>query len=161
MSTTCGKGVIANQVQSCPDISAVGIKSITQSADLTKLYVTYTNNTTNTFTLPEAAPLPILYGTSAPANSLGAVGQTYIDTSAGNVYLKTGASIWTLELNIIGPQGPAGTSGTNGTSLLFSDATDSSTATLSAFTTIKSGTTDFTNANKNLVNVGDSFKVSG
>src|SRR6185312_1711120 len=32
---------------------------------------------------------------------------------------------------------------------------------LSAFTTIKSGTTDFTNANKNLVNVGDSFKVSG
>lgn len=48
----CKPGTIANQQQSCPDQDAVGIQSITQSADKTKLYITLTDGTTQTFTLP-------------------------------------------------------------------------------------------------------------
>lgn len=141
MANTCGKGIVANQLQACLDISAVGIKSITQSSDLTKLYVTYTNNTTQTFTLPEAAPLPILYGTGAPAGTLGAVGQTYIDTTGGGVYLKTGVAAWTFELNIIGAPGAtgaAGAAGTNGTTVLYNDLTNTTNgATVNTLTPLK------------------------
>ena len=131
---TCGKGVVANQLQSCPDISAVGIQSITQSANDLYLYITLTNGQTTTYTLPVAPPLPILYGTGAPANSLGAVGQTYIDTASGNVYLK-GATTWTLELNIIGPQGPSGAS------ILYNDVTNTNNGNvINTLTPLKSYT---------------------
>jgi len=52
----------------------------------------------------------ILYGTGAPAGGLGEVGDTYIATDTGNVYSKTGASTWTLKLNIIGDDGADGDS---------------------------------------------------
>lgn len=51
----------------------------------------------------------------APDSTLGTVQDFYIDTDIGDVYEKTGASTWTLQLNIIGPQGVQGTAGTNGT----------------------------------------------
>ena len=52
MSNKCLPGFVANQQQSCPDTDAVGILSITQSADKTKLYISLTDGTTQTFTLP-------------------------------------------------------------------------------------------------------------
>lgn len=47
----------------------------------------------------------VLYGAGAPAPSLGSIGDTYVDTTAKNMYSKTGVATWTLELNV-GP-GPA------------------------------------------------------
>jgi len=62
---TCKPGVVANQLQSCPDISATGIQSITQSANGLYLYITLTNGTTQAFTL-----------TPGPAGANGATGAT-------------------------------------------------------------------------------------
>lgn len=53
-------------------------------------------------------------GSGAPAGGVGAVGDWYLDTTAGDVYEKTGASTWTLRGNIKGPAGSPGTNGTNG-----------------------------------------------
>ena len=53
--TLCKPGFVAGQQQSCPDQDAVGIQSISQSADKTKLYITLTDGTTQTFTLPVGA----------------------------------------------------------------------------------------------------------
>lgn len=55
MGVICGVGMTAEQEQICPDLSAVGIQSITQSQDGTKMYVTLTNGATLTFTLPAGA----------------------------------------------------------------------------------------------------------
>lgn len=50
-------------------------------------------------------------GSGAPSNGMGIVGDWYINTANSDVYEKTGASAWTLRLNI---KGSAGTNGTNG-----------------------------------------------
>lgn len=47
-------------------------------------------------------------GTGAPGAGLGMVGDYYLDTATGDVYLKTGASTWTLQANMRGPQGIPG-----------------------------------------------------
>ena len=146
----CGPGQDANIIFNNTDCACgVGIQSIAQSVDLTQLIITLTDGTSYTFPLPKSAPLTILFGTGAPAGSLGVVGQVYIATDTGNVYQKTGATTWTLEFNIIGP------AGTSGTSLVWSNATDASTATTGSFVPLRTGSTDHTNAAKNLVNVGD------
>ena len=46
-------------------------------------------------------------GSGAPGSGIGNVGDFYLDTAAGNVYQKTGASAWTLEGNITGQAGGA------------------------------------------------------
>lgn len=51
----CNGGKVAKVTTIEPDCDCVGIASITQSADLTKMYVTLTNGTTQTFTLPTGA----------------------------------------------------------------------------------------------------------
>ena len=45
-------------------------------------------------------------GSGAPGGSLGTVGDWYFRTSNGHVSKKTGASTWTFQRDITGPQGP-------------------------------------------------------
>jgi hypothetical protein len=47
-------------------------------------------------------------GVGAPSGAAGLVGDYYLDTSTGDVYLKTGTSTWTLQANMRGPQGTNG-----------------------------------------------------
>lgn len=47
-------------------------------------------------------------GAGAPGAGLGAVGDYYLDTDTGDVYLKTGSVTWTLQANMRGPQGVPG-----------------------------------------------------
>ena len=54
------------------------------------------------------------YGTTAPAAGTGAVNDNFLNTATGDVYLKTGASTWTQQGNIKGPQGATGTAGSTG-----------------------------------------------
>jgi hypothetical protein len=56
-----------------------------------------------------------LSGTTVPSGATGSVGDWYLHTVTYDVYLKTGASTWTVQLNIKGPQGIQGVAGTNGT----------------------------------------------
>ncbi len=55
-----------------------------------------------------------LSGTTAPSGATGSVGDWYLHTVTYDVYLKTGASTWAVQMNIKGPQGIPGTNGTNG-----------------------------------------------
>ena len=54
-------------------------------------------------------------GTGVPANDLGAQGDFYFQTSNGYVYEKTGATAWTFQRDITGPQGLQGVQGIQGT----------------------------------------------
>jgi hypothetical protein len=60
----------------------------------------------------------IVEGTGAPAASLGADGDLYIDTVSRDVYQKTSGA-WTVITNLsggpVGPKGDPGTNGSNGT----------------------------------------------
>jgi len=53
-------------------------------------------------------------GSGAPDTGLGGVGDFYLDTTAYNVYEKTGASVWTLVCNIKGADGADGDDGAPG-----------------------------------------------
>lgn len=55
-----------------------------------------------------------LGGAGAPANSLGHIGDWYLDTGSGNVYEKTGSAAWTNRGNIKGPAGAQGATGPAG-----------------------------------------------
>lgn len=55
----------------------------------------------------------ILQGTTAPSNSLGIQGDSYINTANGDVYLK-GSSTWSLTGNIKGVKGDKGDTGNTG-----------------------------------------------
>jgi hypothetical protein len=54
------------------------------------------------------------YGNGAPATTLGAFGDFYLDVTNGNVYYKNTGSAWILTGNITGPQGVAGAVGLQG-----------------------------------------------
>jgi hypothetical protein len=54
------------------------------------------------------------YGNGAPASTLGAFGDFYLDVTNGNVYYKNTGSAWILTGNITGPQGVAGAPGSQG-----------------------------------------------
>ena len=60
-------------------------------------------------------------GSSAPAGSLGKIGDWYFRTSNGFVYEKTAATTWTFRRDITGPQGPQGPRGQQGTPGLDGD----------------------------------------
>ena len=55
-----------------------------------------------------------LSGATAPLQTLGAVGDWYVNYTNGNTYEKTATLTWTLRLNIVGAQGPAGATGATG-----------------------------------------------
>jgi hypothetical protein len=54
-----------------------------------------------------------LTGTTSPTTSIGVVNDLYLNTTNGDYFKKTGASIWTLLSNLTGPQGAAGTNDLN------------------------------------------------
>ena len=54
-------------------------------------------------------------GAGVPSGASGSIGDYYMNNTNGDVYLKTGASTWTLQTNIRGTTGASGTNGTNGT----------------------------------------------
>lgn len=56
----------------------------------------------------------ILNGSGAPAGALGAVGDYYLDTATDDFYEKTGASAWTLRVNLKGSTGATGAAGADG-----------------------------------------------
>jgi hypothetical protein len=49
-----------------------------------------------------------LSGTGAPSNSIGNVGDTYVDISTGQIYAKDVTNVWVI---VSGSAGPAGGSG--------------------------------------------------
>lgn len=55
-----------------------------------------------------------LGGASAPSSGIGVVGDWYFNTTTSDVYLKTGVSTWTLQVNIKGVPGTNGTDGVDG-----------------------------------------------
>lgn len=74
-----------------------------------------TNGTNGTNGTDGADGGAILKGTGAPAASLGADGDLYIETVTRDVYQKAGGA-WTIITNLSGgPAGPKGDPGTNGT----------------------------------------------
>jgi len=61
------------------------------------------------------APGSVWYtGSGVPASGLGVVNDFYLDSATGDYYKKTGASTWTLQGNIRGPQGNTGNTGAQG-----------------------------------------------
>jgi hypothetical protein len=54
------------------------------------------------------------YGYTVPVNSLGVLGDFYLDVLTGNVYYKNSTTTWVLTGNIKGPVGPSGTTGAQG-----------------------------------------------
>lgn len=59
----------------------------------------------------------IYRGTGVPSALLGADDEWYIDAATANMYQKQ-AGVWTLVLNIAGPEGPAGPAGADGAVLI-------------------------------------------
>lgn len=62
-----------------------------------------------------AAGSVIYSGVGAPSTGLGVINDFYLNSTNGDYYKKTGTTVWTLQLNLVGPAGTPGTSGTNGT----------------------------------------------
>ena len=54
------------------------------------------------------------YGNIVPANTLGTMGDFYLDMINGNVYYKNSSTTWVLTGNIKGPTGAAGATGSAG-----------------------------------------------
>ena len=54
------------------------------------------------------------YGNTIPVNSLGVLGDFYLDVVTGNVYYKNSTTTWVLTGNIKGPVGPSGVVGAQG-----------------------------------------------
>lgn len=67
-------------------------------------------------------------GAGAPGAGTGVVGDYYLDTSTGDVYLKTGVSTWALQLNMRGPQGVPGSMTGPGSSVVGNLPTFASTS---------------------------------
>lgn len=64
--------------------------------------------------VPGPAGTSIYTATSNPQNVDGNTGDSWINSLTGNIYLKTGASTWTLMGNLKGPQGEPGNEGPQG-----------------------------------------------
>lgn len=54
------------------------------------------------------------YGNTVPVNTLGVLGDFYLDVVTGNVYYKNSTTTWVLTGNIKGPVGPSGAVGAQG-----------------------------------------------
>jgi len=53
-------------------------------------------------------------GSGVPSGATGIINDLYLNTANGDYYKKTGASTWTLQANLTGPQGIQGTTGVTG-----------------------------------------------
>ena len=56
----------------------------------------------------------VLQGSGAPSSGTGNVGDTYINTTNGDIYSKTGATTWTVTGGLAGPIGATGPTGATG-----------------------------------------------
>jgi hypothetical protein len=56
----------------------------------------------------------VLYGTGAPANTLGVDGDFYINTTSHFIYGPKASGAWPAGTSLIGPQGPIGATGVAG-----------------------------------------------
>lgn len=63
---------------------------------------------------PQGDAAKWLAGSGVPASNLGEVGDFYLDTDTGVVHEKTGATAWTPQDNLTGPEGPQGIQGVAG-----------------------------------------------
>lgn len=64
--------------------------------------------------VPGAAGATWYTGSGAPSSGLGVVNDLYLNTATGDYYKKTNTSTWTLQGNLVGPQGPTGPTGPQG-----------------------------------------------
>jgi len=90
------------------------------------------------------------YGNTVPVNSLGFLGDFYLDVVTGNVYYKNSATTWVLTGNIKGPVGPSGATGAQGAQgiqgVAGANGTNGSNGTNGQNTLVKT-TTEATGAN--------------
>ena len=90
------------------------------------------------------------YGSTVPVNSLGVLGDFYLDVLTGNVYYKNSTTTWVLTGNIKGPVGPSGTTGAQGAQgiqgVAGANGTNGSNGTNGQNTLVKT-TTEATGAN--------------
>lgn len=108
--------------------------------------------------------LSFLQGAGVPGSGLGVVGDSYLDSSTGNVYKKTGVSTWTFTISIIGPTGAtgatgaAGAAGASGVAVLYNSATNANNgSTTSSFVTLDT----YTLPANSLTTNGDQIKIHG
>jgi len=57
--------------------------------------------------------MDFLHGSTDPGASLGKEGDVYLNTSSGDLFRKENG-VWTLLMNLVGPQGPQGQQGQQG-----------------------------------------------
>lgn len=119
------------------DCSCVSIASITWNAAGTQFTITLNNG--------QSITSPVLTGATGPAPTI-----SFRVSGTTLQYSINGGTSWVSIYDL---------SALTGSGLIWSDATNGSTAVTGAYTTIKTGTTDYTNASKNLVAVGDAIKV--
>ena len=87
------------------------------------------------------------YGSTVPVNSLGVLGDFYLDVITGNVYYKNSATTWVLTGNIKGPSGATGAQGAQGIQgVAGANGTNGSNGTNGQNTLVKT-TTEATGAN--------------
>ena len=83
--------------------------------------ITYTDNSTSTFTLTDGTNgingkdgTHIYNDTGEPNGSLGNIGDYYINNDDGNLYKKTGTATWSYQINLRGSNGQDGKDGKDG-----------------------------------------------
>ena len=86
--------------------------------------ITYTDNSTSTFTLNDGTDgtngtdgedgTKIYNGTGKPADTLGNVGDYYLDEDSGNLYKKSNSSKWDCKIKLKGTDGIDGKDGQRG-----------------------------------------------
>jgi len=109
-----------------------------------------------------------LQGVGAPNNGDGEVGDSYLNSSNGDLYLKTGATTWTYTGSLkgatgsTGATGATGSAGADGVAVLENLISDSATAG-TAWETLKTYTVAAgqLSTNKDYVHIRARFKSSG
>ena len=104
-----------------------GISKIEKTSTVGKtntFTITYTDNSTSTFTLNDGNDgtnatdgedgTKIYNGEGIPADTLGNVGDYYLDTASGNLYQKSNSSDWGVKIKLKGENGEDGKSGQRG-----------------------------------------------
>lgn len=104
-----------------------GISKIEKTSTVEKtntFTITYTDNSTSTFTLNDGTDgtngtdgedgTKIYNGEGIPADTLGNIGDYYLDNNSGNLYKKSNSSDWDCEITLKGTDGIDGKDGQRG-----------------------------------------------
>lgn len=132
LEVTSLRGLQGDQgIQGEPGKNGKGISKIEKTAEETLLGVTsdtytitYTDSSTSAFVITNGkdgtngidgkAGTVIHNGAGEPADTLGIVGDYYLNTNTGNFYTKTGETIWTPKIVLKGTDGVNGKDGSRG-----------------------------------------------